>query len=458
MKFIRKINWYLNYSYHRPSAKIEALFESIQRLAFIEKSRPFSERELLVKKAQSKLIFYNHIGLLLMNIRNTFSIIFLNKFWDKDIYLEDINNPEKNIYKEKKLNPFKWSYIRIISTPKNSISEIKKQISDSFSAYRHSCNMEKSNKELSESEWWMKNQLKFAKDFGLDIDNEEKRIKLISRFRDIEDSEAMIIADNFRLWPRGRNHKLNLINALHIVNQYHHFAKRINPAILTWVSDLRCGNNRCVIYRGQRLNERTLRHAYYSSQILEAYKHLGGFKNGHKTILDIGGAYGGLIRYLKLINQESTCILVDLPEIIYLADYFLSNAFPNAKILRSNNKNILEILSQENKFKEFDFVLLPPSLLDKLAIYSVDLTINTTSLGEMSPNSQEYYAEIVNTRTREMFYSVNRFGGTNRKLLFNECPGISEFALDNNWVPIALNSTHTYHFEQALLRTKNVNN
>ena len=71
MKFLRKINWYFYYSYHRPSAKIEALFASINRLAFIEKSKPFSERELLVKRAQSKLIFYNQLGLIFFNIRNT---------------------------------------------------------------------------------------------------------------------------------------------------------------------------------------------------------------------------------------------------------------------------------------------------------------------------------------------------------------------------------------------------
>ena len=456
MRFLKNLHWYIKYSYHRPAAKIESLISYIKRSSYIEKSRPFSEREFLLKEPNFKLKFFNQFGLAILNLRNTFSLLLFNRFWDKDIYLEELKdiNPSNSNFDLKKgcKFSFKWKYTRISNLNSYSKEWQENQIYLAYFAYKTSCNLELSNPDLKESKWWIENRTNFVKDFGLDEYNPEKLIKLVSNFRSSTSNQAMIINDNNRLWPVNRPKKINLINSLHVVNQYHHLAKRINPSILTWVSDFSYGGNRCLVYRGQRLNERTLKHAYYSSQILKAYKNLGGFCNGHKIVLDIGGAYGGLLRYLKLLNNRTTCILVDLPEILYLADAFLSRAFPKANFLRANTHNLDQILSDKNQLIKYDIVLISPSKIKKLALNSVDLAINTASLGEMPKKTQEYYSNIINTKVNGMFYSVNRYGGN--KLKHTDCNGISDFNLDEFWSPLYINSTHTYHFEQALFRIK----
>ena len=45
-------------------------------------------------------------------------------------------------------------------------------------------------------------------------------------------------------------------------------------------------------------------------------------------------------------------------------------------------------------------------LLEKLKESSIDLTINTTSLGEMTDDMQNYYIENIE-RIEKSFYSVN---------------------------------------------------
>ena len=311
MRFFNWIIWYFRKSYHRPSAKLEALNATLHRLTLVNKSKTFSERELLIKKPHVKLVFYNNLGLIFFNIRNTISIILFSRFWDKDIYLErNFKESNKNSYTKK--NSFKWGYTEIDQIDYKSNKLLENQIIEANEAYEFANKYEEKNNDLTDSKWWIENRLRFQKNFGLNKKNIFEKLELVSKFRNFQDAQAYIISDNYRLWPEGRNNKINMINSLHIINQYHHLSEKINTSILTWVSDFPCGGNRCIVYKGQRLNERTLRHAYYTSQILDVFKNVGGFLNGQKIILDIGGAYGGLLRYLKLLNRKSTCILAEL--------------------------------------------------------------------------------------------------------------------------------------------------
>ena len=81
-----------------------------------------------------------------------------------------------------------------------------------------------------------------------------------------------------------------------LINLYHKLSEQISLNILRITSDSKVGENSCLIYRGQRINQRVLRYAYYSSQILNNTELKESKKN---VILDIGGGYGGLSRLLK---------------------------------------------------------------------------------------------------------------------------------------------------------------
>lgn len=124
--------------------------------------------------------------------------------------------------------------------------------------------------------------------------------------------------------------KLNMINALSLINLYHKLSNFIDTDILFKASDSRAGKNICLNYRGLRLNYRILRYAYYASQI----RKISGLDRYEKNIiLDIGGGYGGLSRFLKHIYPNSTFIIVELPELNLLSNYFLKCSFPNKKII-----------------------------------------------------------------------------------------------------------------------------
>ena len=148
------------------------------------------------------------------------------------------------------------------------------------------------------------------------------------------------------------------------------------------------------------MNYRILRYAYYASQIRKN-SNLNRYEKN--IFLDIGGGYGGLSRFLKHIYPNSTFIIVELPELNLLSNYFLKCSFPNKKIITDSELD----LENEQKLKENDFILMCPSTLEKLKESSIDLTINTTSLGEMTDDMQNYYIENIE-RISKSFYSVNR--------------------------------------------------
>ena len=67
-------------------------------------------------------------------------------------------------------------------------------------------------------------------------------------------------------------------------------------------------------------------------------------KNDKNLFLDIGGGYGGLLRFIKHYYSNSVGILIDLPEVCCFASYYLQSCFPEAKIgLEKDFRNIDKI-------------------------------------------------------------------------------------------------------------------
>ena len=64
-------------------------------------------------------------------------------------------------------------------------------------------------------------------------------------------------------------------------------------------SDSRIGNNICLNYRGQRINQRILRYAYYLSQLKKKTNIQDEKRN---LFLDIGGGYGASQECLNTIS------------------------------------------------------------------------------------------------------------------------------------------------------------
>ena len=123
--------------------------------------------------------------------------------------------------------------------------------------------------------------------------------------------------------------------------------------------------------------------------------------------LDIGSSYGVFSNLVKREFPESHHVLVDFPEQLILAHYFLGKCFPGARIAGPREVLSEDILSRDF-IERFDFVLIPSTLYERLGPQSVDLVTNFTSFGEMTKTSFDYYTKVPPFTTARYFLTVNR--------------------------------------------------
>ena len=124
--------------------------------------------------------------------------------------------------------------------------------------------------------------------------------------------------------------------------------------------------------------------------------------------LDIGSSYGIFSSLLKKENRLSCHILLDFPEQLALAHYFIGSTFPNARI--ASCKELAGLKSIDRGFLgKYDFILLPWFLYKKLGPNSVDMVTNFASFGEMRREWFDYYLKSEPFLSAKYFFSANRF-------------------------------------------------
>ena len=159
--------------------------------------------------------------------------------------------------------------------------------------------------------------------------------------------------------------------------------------------------------------------------------------------MDLGGGYGGLSRILKNIYQKSTMVIIEIPEVCLMANYFVKKNFPNCKIGTVKDfKDKINITSDD--VKKFDFIILPQPFMELFEENTFDLIINTTSIGEMANEMQNYYIEHIERITSNYFYSINR--AELRADKYN-AQGFYDLNFKKRWIAKLYNFTHTYHIE-----------
>lgn len=126
------------------------------------------------------------------------------------------------------------------------------------------------------------------------------------------------------------------------------------------------------------------------------------------TLLDIGSSYGIFSYLLKKEYPASHHILLDFPEQLVLAHYFLGISFPGVKIA-----SFRELAGHERIdrgiLKQYDFILLPWYRYKALAAGSVDIVANFASLGEMKREWFDYYLKSEPFLSTKYFFTHNRF-------------------------------------------------
>ena len=75
---------------------------------------------------------------------------------------------------------------------------------------------------------------------------------------------------------------------------------------------------------------------------------------------------------------------------------------------------------------------------------TVDLSINTTSLGEMTDKMQKFYVNEIERVTEKYFYSVNR---AKKRVEKYNSKGFYDLKFNSTWHSLIYGYTHTYHVE-----------
>ena len=123
--------------------------------------------------------------------------------------------------------------------------------------------------------------------------------------------------------------------------------------------------------------------------------------------LDIGSSYGIFSGLVKHEWPQSHHVLVDFPQQLFLAHYFLGRWHPNARIA-----GIREVLGQSTLtrewFEQYDFVLVPCTRFGAVSGGSVDLVSNFASLGEMTRTWFNTYAYSEPVDAAKYLFFVNR--------------------------------------------------
>jgi hypothetical protein len=137
-----------------------------------------------------------------------------------------------------------------------------------------------------------------------------------------------------------------------------------------------------------------------------------------KTIIEIGGGYGGLGYFLNKNINNLTYVDFDLPENMALTAYYLMCCFPEKKIMLYGEDSLQNI-------KKYDIVILPNFCLDKIEDNFADLIFNSYSLAEMSPSTILHYVSKMKSLSKQYIFHVNH---TNKSTSLNA----DSFGFDND--------------------------
>jgi putative sugar O-methyltransferase len=147
----------------------------------------------------------------------------------------------------------------------------------------------------------------------------------------------------------------------------------------------------------QDISNSYMEYAYIRSSLGDNFSEI-------KTIAEIGSGYGRLGYLFHLLHQNEgvKIVLIDLPPALFVAQWYLREAFPEAKIMNyCDFSNFSEV---EQKFNESSICFLLPHQIELLPQGTLDLLINVSSLQEMSREQINHYYELVDAKAR-FFYT-----------------------------------------------------
>jgi len=120
-------------------------------------------------------------------------------------------------------------------------------------------------------------------------------------------------------------------------------------------------------------------------------------------VLEIGGGYGRDAFVFLSRHPDLKYVMVDIPPALFLAQRYLMSVFPRHRVFRFRDFNSLEEVRED--IEAASVVFLMPHQLEMLPDDWFDLTINISSLGEMTREQICWYFDQIDRTTRGSFYT-----------------------------------------------------
>lgn len=346
------------------------------------------------------ILFYNTFGRILFSTKEVIALMTNNRLFTKSITIDGFDDPIdfSKLYQQGD-NGYLYPKSPMIQTTPSTIEDAyyQKIANSFFLAYHHDANQKDITNE------WERISIEFRAIF---FDKENKIIKKnIENFRSDPKIYSKIFNNQYPYINTNHSYVRNYLTAIDLVTEYHRYGRKIRKELLASISESSAGNYLSINYQGKKLSEQLLQNMVVANDIIE---HVPFSQEQRNRVLDIGVGFGGSTRILSYYTPNTTHILLDLPETLFLTAYYLKYNFPHKKIAL-----LEDIYPQLDRFDEiideYDFIIIPPFVLDYIPPQSIDLVMNAASLAFMSKEYLDYYLKAINQVLKEggYFYSLN---------------------------------------------------
>jgi putative sugar O-methyltransferase len=121
------------------------------------------------------------------------------------------------------------------------------------------------------------------------------------------------------------------------------------------------------------------------------------------AVCELGAGYGRNAYVFLNTYQNCKYIIIDIPPALFVSQEYLTQMFPNKKIMKfSDFKNLEDVVDE---FNLADVVFLLPHQAELLAQKSIDYFINISSFHEMTKPQVSKYFELIERITKGYFYT-----------------------------------------------------
>ncbi len=185
---------------------------------------------------------------------------------------------------------------------------------------------------------------------------------------------------------------------IYLASLYDYISQNDHLGILDKIKEPKLGNPFVVKYKGKLISQDLCNSIYEFYSITE-----GNNFSGKVKIVELGAGYGRLgYVFLKMLPDSSYCI-IDIPPALFIAQNYLSRVFPKEKVFKFRPFQSFKEVKKEFEQSRIQFIM--PHQIELLPNKYFDLSINISSLHEMTREQIRNYLKQINRLCKGYFYT-----------------------------------------------------